>query len=294
MMTGSNPQPNSIGGQLSSNSLAVEAFTRRWSDMEMLRQSYAEGSARMADGSLVRHKLTYRWRDGESYPIIMARGRVTSFVLFPGEGFNTYALDDDRWFGLDVSIGAGTRDQPAAPFGPQTSVVPIKAFGAGKCTGLTIYTTWRIILADICSTGSAKGYNRIVEMWMPGAEVRQLKERMASGEASPPAMDPITGLPVDRIQGRYKVVSNAGPEWRADDWKTMHDGRRAYIVPPAGLSFIPVPVAQVGGQSNTPVHRTIPRQDGQGSYFVIEGAKGAPAEVVMQHGEKTLTLRRAG
>jgi hypothetical protein len=30
MMTGSNPQPNSIGGQLSSNSLAVEAFTRRW------------------------------------------------------------------------------------------------------------------------------------------------------------------------------------------------------------------------------------------------------------------------
>jgi hypothetical protein len=32
MMTGSNPQPNSIGGQLSSNSLAVEAFTRRWYD----------------------------------------------------------------------------------------------------------------------------------------------------------------------------------------------------------------------------------------------------------------------
>jgi hypothetical protein len=30
MMTGSNPQPNSIGGQLSSKSLAVEAFTRRW------------------------------------------------------------------------------------------------------------------------------------------------------------------------------------------------------------------------------------------------------------------------
>jgi hypothetical protein len=30
MMTGSNPQPNSIGGQLSANSLAVEAFTRRW------------------------------------------------------------------------------------------------------------------------------------------------------------------------------------------------------------------------------------------------------------------------
>jgi hypothetical protein len=29
-MTGSNPQPNSIGGQLSSKSLAVEAFTRRW------------------------------------------------------------------------------------------------------------------------------------------------------------------------------------------------------------------------------------------------------------------------
>jgi hypothetical protein len=34
MMTGSNPQPNSIGGQLSSKSLAVEAFTRRWSDEE--------------------------------------------------------------------------------------------------------------------------------------------------------------------------------------------------------------------------------------------------------------------
>jgi hypothetical protein len=29
-MTGSNPQPNSIGGQLSAKSLAVEAFTRRW------------------------------------------------------------------------------------------------------------------------------------------------------------------------------------------------------------------------------------------------------------------------
>jgi hypothetical protein len=30
MTTGSDPQPSSIGGQLSSKSLAVEAFTRRW------------------------------------------------------------------------------------------------------------------------------------------------------------------------------------------------------------------------------------------------------------------------
>src|SRR5687768_15931014 len=30
MTTGSDPQPSSIGGQLSSESLTVEAFTRRW------------------------------------------------------------------------------------------------------------------------------------------------------------------------------------------------------------------------------------------------------------------------
>lgn len=260
----------------------------RRSQREILASALGEAATGVDEGNWKGAKLRYRWVDGKSYDVALAKDRITTLMLFPGEGFVNYSYGDE-YFGPELKpTWSGTRDAAAMRYGPAQTAVPITPWVTGKCTDLTVYTTWRTILMDVCATGTKKAYNRLVEWWMPGEELRRFSEALAAGAASGPAAEPATGVPHAEIKARYRPVQ-AADGWRADEWSAYHDGRKTYVVPPPDLGFDPVPAVRVAGDGATPLFRSRPRADREGSYFQIDAR---PEEVVMVHGSDTLVLRR--
>lgn len=255
---------------------------------DILRQADKSSTRGVSDGAWKGAKLRYRWVDGESYDVVVAKDRTTTFKLFPGEGFNNYSYGDDN-FGPELkATWSGTRDAKAMPFGPAQTAIPLVSWVSHGCTDLTIYTTWRDILVNVCAVGKNKPYNRLVEWWMPGEELRRYADALASGEVAAPTIEPSTGIPNAEVKSRYKPV-NAPDGWSSDEWVAFHDGRKTYVVPPAGLPFEPVPAARDNGSGNTVMFLKRNRLDGQGTYFQIAAL---PPEILMVHGSDMLTLRR--
>lgn len=255
---------------------------------EILHEQNAGSARGIRDGSWKGAKLRYRWVDGETYDVVTTKGATTTLKLFPGEGFNNYSYGEEN-FGAPLEVTwSGTRDAKAMPYGPAQTAIPITVWERGKCTDLTIYTTWRDILINLCSTGTKKAYNKVVEWWMPGEELRQFADALASGEVSAPTIEPSTGIPNAEVKARYKPV-NAPEGWNAEDWIAFNDGKRTFVVPPVDLPFEPVPAVRSGGAGNTVEFRKRNRLDGQGTYFQIAAL---PPEILMVHGSDMLTLRR--
>jgi len=175
-------------------------------------------------------------------------------------------------------------------YGPAQTAVPIMPWVSGRCTDLTVYTTWRTILMNVCSTGTKKAYNRVVEWWMPGEELRRFKASLQSGEVSGPSADPATSMPLAEMKVHYKPAK-AGRIWRADEWTAFNDGKRTYVVPPTDLGFDPVPAVNTAGIAATPLFRKLPRHDGDGFYYQIDDL---PQEVSMVYGSDIMVMRRAG
>lgn len=255
---------------------------------QLLTQQNASSTRSIHDGAWKGAKLRYRWVDGETYNVVAAKGATTTLKLFPGEGFNNYSYGDEH-FGPELKdTWSGTRDAKAMPYGPAQTAIPITPWVSGRCTDLTIYTTWRDILINLCSTGTKKAYNKIVEWWMPGEELRRFADALASGEVAAPTIEPTTGIPHAEVKARYKPVNK--PEgWSADEWIAFNDGKRSYVVPPTGLPFEPVPAVRSAGSGNTVEYRKRNRLDGNGMYFQIASL---PPEIIMVHGSEVLTLRR--
>jgi len=219
---------------------------------------------------------------------VVAKDTTTTLKLFPGEGFVNYSYGYEN-FGPEIkATWSGTRDAKAMPYGPAQTAIPITPWVSGRCTDLTIYTTWRDILINMCATGTKKAYNKIVEWWMPGEELRRFADALASGEVVAPTIEPATGIPNAEVKARYKPVNK--PEgWSADEWIAFNDGKRSYVVPPSGLPFDPVPAVRTAGVGNTVEFRKRNRLDGQGTYFQISAL---PPEILMVYGAEMLTLRR--
>ncbi len=246
----------------------------------------AERSAR--DGAWKGAKLRYRWVDGDTYDVVVAKDTTTTLKLFPGEGFNNYSYGKED-FGPEIkSTWSGTRDAKAMSYGPAQVAVPISPWASHGCTDLTIYTTWRDIVINLCVTQNKKAYNKLVEWWMPGEELRHFADALANGEVSAPTIEPATGVPNAEVKARYKAT-NAPDGWSAGEWVAFNDGKRTYVVPPSGLPFDPVPAVRSGGVGNTVEFRKRARLDGQGAYFQIAAL---PAEILMVHGAEMLTLKR--
>jgi hypothetical protein len=253
----------------------------------ILKEANDSSLADVRDGQWQKAKLRFRWEDGTPYKIVTAKNRVTSLKLFPGEGYVNHAFGDDRHFGLEPTW-AGTRDQKAMPYGPAQTSVPVIPWEAGKCTDLTIYTTWREIMVETCSVSTQSPYNRSVEWWMPGEELRLYADALKSGEVAAPTMEPATGVPMAQVQAKYKPEANPDG-WASKEWLAFHNGKKTYVIPPVGLPFTPVPVVRNAGGSDTPSFRSRQRLDMQGSYFEIDAL---PPEILMAHGSEMLTLRR--
>lgn len=255
---------------------------------DILNEQNASAARSIRDGGWKGAKLRYRWIDGDTYDVVAAKDSITTLKLFPGEGFNNFAYGDENFGPELVGTWSGTRDGKAMPFGPAQVSIPVTPWVRGKCTDLTIYTTWRDILINLCSTGTKKAYNKVVEWWMPGEELRRFADALATGEVSAPTIEPSTGIPNAEVKARYKPA-NAPEGWDAEEWVAFNDGRRTYVVPPAGLPFDPVPTVRGGNVGATPEFRKRNRLDGQGTYFQISAL---PPEILMVHGSDMLTLRR--
>lgn len=256
---------------------------------EIIREQNAASRVGVDRGAWKGAKLRYRWVDGESYDITVAKDRTTSLVLFPGEGFNNYSYGDEN-FGPELeATWAGTRDAKAMPYGPGQTSIPIVPWVGRGCTDLTVYTTWRIILANVCSVPKNAPYNRIVEWWMPGEELRRFSDALASGEVSAPTIEPATGVPHVEVEARYKPNGQAPDGWLAEEWTAFNDGERTYVIPPPGLPFNAVPVVRNAQDGDTPLYRMRSRLDGEGTYYQISAL---PSEIIMSHGDETMTLRR--
>jgi type IV secretory pathway VirB9-like protein len=234
-------------------------------------------------------KLIYRWVDGEIYNVVATKNRITTLKLFPGEGFVNYSYGYE-YFGPEVkATWSGTRDAKAMSFGPAQTSIPITPWVSGKCTDLTIYTTWREIFINICSTGTIKAYNRSVEWWMPGEELRRFSNAVKSGQIAAPTVEPATGIPHAEVNAKYTVHGQAPGGWSAKEWVAFNDGRKTYVVPPVGLPFDPVPTIRNSGTGETPSFRKKQRLDLEGSFYQIDAL---PPEIVMVNGDETLSLRR--
>jgi len=256
---------------------------------QILNDADAKSRRSVQDGGWKGAKLRYRWVDGESYDIVVAKDRTTTLKLFPGEGFNNYSYGEEGFGPPLEATWSGTRDAKAMPYGPAQTAIPIVPWVSKGCTDLTIYTTWRDILINVCATGKSKPHNRIVEWWMPGEELRRFADALASGEVSAPTMEPATGVPHAEIKARYKVTGEKPEGWSANDWVAFHDGKRTYIVPPAGLPFTAVPALMSAEGGETPIFRHRQRLDQQGGYYQIEAL---PPEIIMTYGSQTLTFQR--
>ncbi len=264
-------------------------FVDKRSEIEVLREANDSSKRTVKDGSFTRATLTYRWVPGEIYSVVATRNKVVNIKLFPSEGFLNYAFGDNRYFGLEP-VWAGTRSGRAEQYGPGQTVIPVIAFEGGRCTDLTVYTTWRDIYIDICAKGNARAYNRSVEWWMPDEEREAFLAQAAAGAAQATPMNEATGVPVDRLDTRYKID---GPrEWRPQDWQAMSDGKVTYVLPPADLPFRPVPTIRRKGEGNTPNYRTLPQKNGEGTYYEIDGV---PGEVIFVNGrdDKFLAVTKA-
>lgn len=257
----------------------------RRSVLQRLRDANKEASRDVFDGYFTGAKVNFRWRDGEVYNIVLARNRTTTLVLQPGEAYNNAVFGDDRYFGLDPTW-AGTKDTRAGAAGPAATQVPVIAWESGRCTDLTLYTTWRTILLNICSTGNSNAYNRVVAWTFPDDEKAAVEAGLRRGVA----MEGRTGVPVDQLDTRYRFSGAA--VFRASEWTAMNDGkRRTFVIPPPDLGFLPVPsVLGAGGQS-TPQYDVKPARDGDGSYFEIL-ASPPPTEIAFQYGAEIMTMRR--
>jgi type IV secretory pathway VirB9-like protein len=255
---------------------------------QILNEQNAASERSVNDGAWKNAKLRYRWVDGETYTVVAAKKRITTLKLFPGEGFNNFAYGDENFGPELVGTWSGTRDGKAMQFGPAQVSIPVTPWFRNRCTDLTVYTTWRDILINLCSTGTEAAYNKVVEWWMPGEELRRFADALATGEVSAPTIEPSTGIPNAEVKVRYKPA-NAPEGWNADDWVAFNDGKRTYVVPPVDLPFEPVPAVRAGGVGNTVEFRKRNRLDGQGSYFQIASL---PPEILMVHGADMLSLRR--
>lgn len=262
--------------------------TPQQTDRQLLTQQNAISKRSIHDGAWKGAKLRYRWVDGETYDVVAVKDATTTLKLFPGEGFNNYSYGDENFGAPLEDTWSGTRDAKAMSYGPAQTAIPITPWVSGKCTDLTIYTTWRDILINLCSTGTKKAYNKIVEWWMPGEELRRFADALATGEVSAPTIEPSTGIPNAEVKARYKPV-NAPEGWDAEEWIAFNDGKRTFVVPPVGLPFEPVPAVRSGGAGDTPEFRKRNRLDGQGTYFQVAAL---PPEILMVHGADMLTLRR--
>jgi type IV secretion system protein TrbG len=253
--------------------------------LQRLRDANREASRDVFDGYFTGAKVSFRWRDGEVYNLVLARNRTTTLNLQPGEAYNNAVFGDDRYFGLDPTW-AGTKDTRAGTAGPAASQVPVIAWEAGRCTDLTLYTTWRVILLNICANGNSQAYNRIVSWTFPDDE----KAMVERGLRQAVPMEAHTGVPVDQLDTRYAFV---GPAiFRPNDWTAMNDGRRrTYVIPPRDLGFLPVPAVIGASGQNTPQYEVKPARQGDGSYFEII-ADPPPSEIAFQYGEQILTMRR--
>lgn len=252
-----------------------------------LKAANAEASRDVFDGYFSGASLKFRWREGEVYNATMARNRSTTFGLYPGEGYVNAVFGDDRFFGLDTSW-SGTKDTRSGAGGPASTQIPVIAYTSGHCTDLTIYTTWRTILLNLCSKGNASAYNKHITWTFPDDEAAAF----AAGVSAPVPMEQVTGVPVDQLDTRYTFTGD--PTLRPGEWKAMTDGRRrTYLVPPANLGFLPVPYLTAKGNGSTPQYEVKPQRSGDGSYIELISSP-PPYRVVLQHGDKTMTVQRAG
>ena len=137
--------------------------TPQQTDRQLLTQRLAESKRSIHDGAWKGAKLRYRWVDGETYDVVAVKDATTTLKLFPGEGFNNFSYGDEN-FGPELKdTWSGTRDAKAMPYGPAQVSIPVTPWVKNRCTDLTIYTTLRDILINLCSTGTKKAYNKIVE-----------------------------------------------------------------------------------------------------------------------------------
>ena len=256
---------------------------------EILAEANASSERTARDGGWTGAKLRYRWVDGETYNIVVAKNAVTTLKLFPGEGYVNYAYGYEHFGPEILPTWSGTRDQKAMAYGPAQTSIPITPWVSGRCTDLTIYTTWRDIFINICATGTRKAYNKSVEWWMPGEELRRFTAALRSGEIAVPTVEPATGVPHAEVNARYAVDGAVSEGWATKEWLAFNDSRKTYVVPPSGLPFNPVPAVRTAGGGDTPLFRSLPRRDVEGSYYQIDAL---PPEIMMVHGDETLTLRR--
>ena len=249
-----------------------------------LRQANKEATRTVFDGYFTGATVNFRWQPGEVYDVILAKNRTTTLALAPGEGYVNAVFGDDRYFGLAQSW-AGTKDTRAGGGGPAASLVPIVSWEGGHCTDLSLYTTWRVILMNVCSNGAQGAYNRAISWTFPDDEKARVEQGL---KASAVSMDRSTGVPVDQLDTRYKFDGPAA--WKPGEWTAMNDRKRTYVVPPKDLPVHPVPAIMADGATNTPEYRSLPAKEGDGTYYEIDAV---PATLVFQYGDQIMTVRRA-
>jgi type IV secretory pathway VirB9-like protein len=259
------------------------ASPRAGNALARLREANKEASRSVFDGYFTGATVNFRWKPGEVYDVVLARNRTTNLALAPGEGYVNAVFGDDRYFGLSQSW-AGTKDTRANPGGPAASRIPIVAWEGGHCTDLTLYTTWREILMNVCSNGSASAYNKSISWTFPDDE----KARVEAGLRNAVSMEPSTGIPVDQIDSHYKFDGPA--EWKPAAWQAFNDHKKMYVVPPSNLPVRPVPAILADGHANTPEYRMLPAKEGDGAVYEIDAI---PDALIFQYGDQILTARRA-
>jgi hypothetical protein len=261
---------------------------RRAAALARLRSASRAATRDTFDGYLQGVEQTFEWVPGESYDVIMAKDKTTTIRLWPGEAYNNHSFGKSTFFGIDTTW-SGLRGERLEAMGPSASMVPVIAFERGKCTNLELYTTWRTILLNLCSIGTADAYNRVVT-WAVPQEEQALHAAGLAGNPTP--MDAVTGAPVDQLDSRFEITGD--PVFRPGEWSAMTDNRRhTYLVPPADLGFMPVPHLVKDGGGETAQYEARRRRQGDGVYLDIL-ASPPPRAIGLQYGDRMMHIRKVG
>lgn len=173
----------------------------------------------------------YPWSEGALYQVYAAPGQITTIALEPGEALTgtgpIAAGDTTRWIIGDTESGSGSA---------RRVLVLVKPTRSDISTNLVISTDRRTYLIEL-RAGE--------QTWMPA--VSWAYPRRASPQrvtAATPAIPPLNAR-----NHRYGLQGDA-PPWRPVS--VFDDGRRVYVVFPAGIAQGEMPPLFVLGSDGKP------------------------------------------
>lgn len=209
----------------------------------------------------------YPWSEGALYQVYAAVGQITTIALEPGESLTgagpIAAGDTARWIIGDTESGSGAARRVQ---------VLVKPTRPDISTNLVITTDRRTYLIELRADE---------ETWMPS---------VAWAYPTPPASQRVTAppapvIPVESARNYRYGFAGDSPPWRPVS--AFDDGRRVYVVFPAGIVQGEMPPIFVLGSDGEPeivnsrIHQNV---------LIVDRLFGA-AELRLGSGDRQQTVR---